>query len=105
MRGSDFTMKALYTFDATQDAALKTYRKVQSAYKVLLEIGLPYIHVRSVLLSSSLGHFLTIEKRRGRIRKYGGSLSHEYHSPLPWWRVLLSRARISPTVPTTKLLK
>jgi len=73
MRGREFTMKDLYTFDVTEDAALKTYREVQSAYKALFEeIGLPYIHVRSVLLSSSSGHFLTNEKGRSRLRKHGG---------------------------------
>lgn len=72
MRGREFTMKDLYTFDATEDAALITYQEVQSAYKALFEeIGLPYIHVRSVPLSFS-EHFLTNEKGRGRLRKHGG---------------------------------
>ncbi|PWW72332.1 class II aaRS and biotin synthetase [Tuber magnatum] len=57
-------MKDLYTFDATEDAALKTYGEVQGAYKALFEeIGLPYIHA---------------EADSGNM---GGSLSHEYHFP------------------------
>ncbi|CAZ85676.1 unnamed protein product [Tuber melanosporum] len=57
-------MKDLYTFDATEDAALKTYRQVQGAYQALFEeIGLPYIHA---------------EADSGNM---GGSVSHEYHFP------------------------
>ncbi|RPB01076.1 prolyl-tRNA synthetase [Choiromyces venosus 120613-1] len=66
MRGREFTMKDLYTFDSTEEAALETYKEVQGAYKALFEeIGLPYIHA---------------EADSGNM---GGSLSHEYHFPSP----------------------
>jgi prolyl-tRNA synthetase len=59
-------MKDLYTFDATEDAALETYAAVQAAYRALFdELGLPY---------------LVAEADSGNM---GGNLSHEYLYPSP----------------------
>jgi prolyl-tRNA synthetase len=64
LRGREFTMKDLYTFDATEAAALDTYADVQVAYRALFdELGLPY---------------LVAEADSGTM---GGSLSHEYLYP------------------------
>ncbi|KAI5780532.1 prolyl-tRNA synthetase [Geopyxis carbonaria] len=64
LRGREFTMKDLYTFDSTEAAALETYKNVQVAYKALFdELKLPY---------------LVAEAESGNM---GGSLSHEYLYP------------------------
>lgn len=64
LRGREFLMKDLYTFDATEKAALETYQDVQEAYKALFdELKLPY---------------LIAEADSGSM---GGSLSHEYLYP------------------------
>jgi len=61
LRAKEFTMKDLYTFDATEAAALDTYADVQVAYRALFdELGLPY---------------LVAEADSGNM---GGNLSHEY---------------------------
>jgi prolyl-tRNA synthetase len=66
LRGKEFTMKDLYTFDTTEEAALQTYSEVQVAYKNLFdELGLPY---------------LVAEADSGSM---GGNLSHEYLYPSP----------------------
>lgn len=66
LRGREFTMKDLYTFDLTEAGALETYREVQGAYRAFFdELKLPYI---------------VAEADSG---KMGGSLSHEYHYPSP----------------------
>jgi len=57
-------MKDLYTFDATTDAALKTYQDVTKAYKNFFdEVGIPYL-----VAQASSGAM-------------GGDMSHEYHYP------------------------
>ncbi|KAI9839913.1 MAG: hypothetical protein M1819_000105 [Sarea resinae] len=57
-------MKDLYTFDETQDLALKTYQEVRAAYAALFdELKIPY---------------LVAEADSGSM---GGNLSHEYHFP------------------------
>ncbi|KAK3672279.1 hypothetical protein LTR78_007819 [Recurvomyces mirabilis] len=62
LRGREFVMKDLYTFDATHEAALKTYEIVRSAYRAFLdELHLPY---------------LVADADPGNM---GGNLSHEYH--------------------------
>jgi len=66
LRGKEFTMKDLYTFDTTEAAALETYADVQAAYRALFdELGLPY---------------LVAEADSGNM---GGRLSHEYLYPSP----------------------
>lgn len=66
LRGKEFTMKDLYTFDSTEAAALETYAAVQAAYKALFdELRLPY---------------LVADADSGSM---GGSLSHEYLYPSP----------------------
>ena len=62
LRGREFLMKDLYTFDATEEQARKTYEDVRKAYVAFLEeLRLPY---------------LTARADSGNM---GGSLSHEYH--------------------------
>ncbi|KAL4969161.1 putative proline--tRNA ligase AIM10 [Aspergillus stella-maris] len=66
LRGREFIMKDLYTFDFTVEEALKTYELVKSAYTRLFdELKLPY---------------LTAAADSGNM---GGSLSHEFHFPSP----------------------
>ena len=57
-------MKDLYTFDATTEQALQTYRTIRQAYNAFFnELRVPY---------------LTAEASSGEI---GGDVSHEYHLP------------------------
>ncbi|KAK2054833.1 prolyl-tRNA synthetase [Colletotrichum caudatum] len=64
LRAREFTMKDLYTFDVSTEAALKTYNEVQSAYAgVFKALKLPVLVARA-----SSGDM-------------GGDLSHEYHLP------------------------
>ena len=66
LRGKEFIMKDLYTFDKTVDEAQETYGKVRAAYHNFLdELGVPYVEVRA------------------DSGKMGGNLSHEYHFPHP----------------------
>ncbi|KAI0106235.1 class II aaRS and biotin synthetase [Nemania sp. FL0031] len=65
LRGREFVMKDLYTFDHSLQSALKTYEEARAAYSKLFdELKLPY---------------LVAEASSGDI---GGDLSHEYHLPL-----------------------
>ncbi|KAG9298195.1 hypothetical protein G9A89_002683 [Geosiphon pyriformis] len=62
LRAREFIMKDLYTFDATEEASIKTYTEVTEAYKrIFLKIGLP---------------FIIADADSGNI---GGKRSHEYH--------------------------
>lgn len=62
LRGREFTMKDLYTFDQTEAQARETYEHVQTAYRAFLdEIKLPYLVAKAD--SGAMG----------------GNLSHEYH--------------------------
>jgi len=64
LRGREFLMKDLYTFDNSREKALATYHNVRQAYDALLtELKVP---------------FLVAEADSGNI---GGDLSHEYHLP------------------------
>ncbi len=64
LRGREFLMKDLYTFDTSREKALATYHNVRQAYDALLtELKVPY---------------LVAEADSGNI---GGDLSHEYHLP------------------------
>ncbi|KAL4925826.1 putative proline--tRNA ligase AIM10 [Aspergillus undulatus] len=66
LRGREFIMKDLYTFDHNVENALKTYELVKGAYTRLFdELRLPY---------------LTAAADSGNM---GGSLSHEFHIPSP----------------------
>ncbi|KAK2872077.1 hypothetical protein FQN49_002579 [Arthroderma sp. PD_2] len=66
LRGREFVMKDLYTFDSSEVAAIKTYNTVKDAYVNLFdELKLPY-----VIASAASGNM-------------GGSLSHEFHFPSP----------------------
>ncbi|PSR91955.1 hypothetical protein BD289DRAFT_429994 [Coniella lustricola] len=67
LRGRDFSMKDLYTFDFTAARALQTYESVREAYSKIFvdEMKLP---------------ILVAEASSGDI---GGDLSHEYHIPTP----------------------
>ncbi|RUP16586.1 prolyl-tRNA synthetase [Jimgerdemannia flammicorona] len=62
LRGREFLMKDLYTFDATEEEATATYEDVRAAYaKVFRRIGVP---------------FVVADADTGNI---GGTSSHEYH--------------------------
>ncbi|KAM3584421.1 hypothetical protein VKS41_003236 [Umbelopsis sp. WA50703] len=62
LRGREFTMKDLYTFDESIETASATYDEVQGAYqRIFKRIGVP---------------FAVAEADTGNI---GGSRSHEYH--------------------------
>ncbi|KAI9023303.1 prolyl-tRNA synthetase [Hyaloraphidium curvatum] len=62
LRGKEFVMKDLYTFDATESDALATYEVVREAYRrIFSRIGLP---------------FAVAEADTGNI---GGTQSHEFH--------------------------
>lgn len=64
LRGKEFLMKDLYTFDDGVEAAQKTYQDVKSAYDQLFKsLDLP---------------MMVAEADSGNI---GGNLSHEYHLP------------------------
>lgn len=55
-------MKDMYSFDASEEAALETYEEVRGAYsRILSDIGIP---------------FASAEADTGNI---GGTRSHEYH--------------------------
>ncbi|KAJ6143205.1 hypothetical protein N7471_002658 [Penicillium samsonianum] len=62
LRGREFIMKDLYTFDYSVSEALKTYDAVKNAYTQLFnELKIPYL-----VAAADSGNM-------------GGSLSHEYH--------------------------
>lgn len=65
LRGREFYMKDLYTFDYSNEAALETYEEVRRAYSQIFikEMKLPVL-----VAQASSGDM-------------GGSLSHEYHIP------------------------
>jgi prolyl-tRNA synthetase len=62
LRGREFLMKDMYSFDADETTALQTYNEVRGAYDWFFnKIGVP---------------FVTVGAGGGNI---GGSLCHEYH--------------------------
>jgi prolyl-tRNA synthetase len=62
LRGREFVMKDLYTFDVTEKKAMETYAEVSEAYRNFLdEVALPYLVAKAD--SGSIG----------------GNHSHEYH--------------------------
>ncbi|KAF2722770.1 prolyl-tRNA synthetase [Polychaeton citri CBS 116435] len=62
LRGREFIMKDLYTFDASEAEALETYETARNAYNAIFaELGLPYL-----MASADSGNM-------------GGNLSHEFH--------------------------
>ncbi|KAM5442370.1 putative proline--tRNA ligase [Microsporum ferrugineum] len=64
LRGREFVMKDLYTFDSTEAEAINTYNTVKDAYMELFEeLKLPF-----VVASAASGNM-------------GGNLSHEFHFP------------------------
>jgi len=64
LRGREFIMKDLYTFDKTIDDARETYESVSHAYNKVFEgLGVPFVKVV------------------GATGNIGGTLSHEYHFP------------------------
>ena len=67
LRGREFVMKDLYTFDSSVEQARQTYDEVRKAYVAFLEdLRLPY---------------LTAKASSGNM---GGDLSHEYHFASPF---------------------
>lgn len=66
LRGREFLMKDLYTFDVTEEQARQTYEDVRNAYVAFLdELRLPYL-----VANADSGNM-------------GGNLSHEYHFVSP----------------------
>ncbi|KAK4101775.1 prolyl-tRNA synthetase [Parathielavia hyrcaniae] len=66
LRGREFIMKDLYTFDSSTESALETYENVRAAYsEIFAALKLPVLPVKA-----SSGDM-------------GGDLSHEYHLPTP----------------------
>ncbi|EXJ74980.1 prolyl-tRNA synthetase [Cladophialophora psammophila CBS 110553] len=64
LRGREFLMKDLYTFDSTPEHAHVTYDEIRRAYRNFLdELKIKYVEARAV--SGDMG----------------GNLSHEYHFP------------------------
>lgn len=64
LRGREFYMKDMYTFDMTEEAACETYNNVCTAYcKLFNTLGLKYVKVQA---------------DTGNI---GGKMSHEFHLP------------------------
>ncbi|KAG8432153.1 hypothetical protein GDO86_016695 [Hymenochirus boettgeri] len=64
LRGREFYMKDMYTFDLSEEAAHTTYRNVCGAYSDIFKIlGLPFVKVQA---------------DAGNI---GGTMSHEFHLP------------------------
>lgn len=62
LRGREFMMKDLYSFDASAEAAIETYEEVRAAYRRIFEaIGVEFVEA---------------EADSGNI---GGKRSHEYH--------------------------
>ncbi|KAI8588012.1 prolyl-tRNA synthetase [Geranomyces variabilis] len=62
LRAREFVMKDMYSFDVSEEAALKTYEEVRGAYdRILSALGIP---------------FAAAEADTGNI---GGTRSHEYH--------------------------
>ncbi|KXT13757.1 hypothetical protein AC579_6601 [Pseudocercospora musae] len=62
LRGREFVMKDLYTFDLTEEHAMETYSAVQKAYKAFFDdLNLPYL-----VATADSGNM-------------GGNHSHEYH--------------------------
>lgn len=66
LRGREFIMKDLYTFDTTIESALESYDKVRAVYsRIFSDMKLPVLSAKA-----SSGDM-------------GGDLSHEYHLPTP----------------------
>lgn len=66
LRGREFVMKDLYTFDYNTETAINTYSAVKEAYVRLFdELKIPYI-----IATADSGNM-------------GGNLSHEFHLPNP----------------------
>ncbi|KAL2199746.1 hypothetical protein P885DRAFT_29736 [Corynascus similis CBS 632.67] len=66
LRGREFVMKDLYTFDNTAESALETYNEVRAVYdRIFSDLKLPVLAAKA-----SSGDM-------------GGNLSHEYHLPTP----------------------
>jgi len=56
LRGREFVMKDLYTFDKTEEASMNTYKEVVNAYKrIFSRIGLPYFVVSKTETKSLVG--------------------------------------------------
>ncbi|XP_067008229.1 probable proline--tRNA ligase, mitochondrial [Anabrus simplex] len=66
LRGKEFYMKDLYTFDTSEEKARETYEVVSTTYNSIFKrIGVRYVRVL------------------GCTGVMGGSLSHEFHFPAP----------------------
>ncbi|XP_071117304.1 probable proline--tRNA ligase, mitochondrial [Haliotis cracherodii] len=64
LRGREFEMKDMYTFDSTEECARETYSSVCQAYcKIFDRLGVKYV------------------KAAGDTGNIGGTMSHEFHLP------------------------
>lgn len=81
LRGREFVMKDLYTFDASPEASEATYQAVKAAYcRIFDKIGVPYIVVRATHPRTlSVRIVLMSEQANADPGNIGGSLSHEFH--------------------------
>lgn len=62
IRGKEFLMKDLYTFDIDKESAVETYNQIRDQYcKIFTEIGVPFVQIKA------------------DTGVMGGSLSHEFH--------------------------
>lgn len=60
LRGREFIMKDLYSFDDSVEAAFETYEQVREAYKrIFTRIGVPFVVVRnqSVVLLCKINNY------------------------------------------------
>lgn len=87
LRGREFLMKDLYTFDLTKEQALETYAEVRGAYKRIFDaLRVPYL-----VAGASSGAM-------------GGELSDEVHYPSPRGEDVLLRCDACPHVVNVETL-
>lgn len=82
MRGREFLMKDLYTFDYNEDKAMETYNLICASYKSILDkIGLKK---KYCLAKAATGERKKKERKKNNVLKFclgniGGDYSHEFH--------------------------
>lgn len=87
LRGKEFLMKDLYTFDKDETSAIATYNRVCEAYDAIFKrVEVPYIKVA------------------GDCGNIGGSFSHEYHYPAAIGQDTLLLCKICGTAMNSELI-
>ena len=57
LRGREFIMKDLYTFDTSEEEAIRTYEEVLIAYKNIFDrIGVPFTIVSNIFCGIVISH-------------------------------------------------